>query len=120
MHRTVEQIDLVVWRLAVAGHARGAQPVEDRRCVLLDVLVGQQVEREGHRLLVTLAKQRPKALMGVSGCLCNRARCHWLLSSVILSPKWIVTAFRVGFQPFILPTGLDQPTCCSRATSGGL
>ena len=104
--RTVEQVDLVVGRLAVAGHAPGAQPVEDRRCVSLDVPVDSKSNTKGMACWPRCRNNGRRLLWECRDVCVTGQRCHWLLSSVILSPKWIVTAFRVGFQPFILPTRL--------------
>src|SRR5258708_10082572 len=43
---------------AVAGHGPVAEAFQDVRGMSLDVLVGPEVEREAHRVLVPLAEQR--------------------------------------------------------------
>jgi hypothetical protein len=59
----VEQLDLLLGPLAVTGHRALAQALEDRRGVILDLVVGRQIERPGHGLKVRRAEERLDVLL---------------------------------------------------------
>src|SRR5258708_10180379 len=62
---------------AVAGHGPVAEAFQDVRGMSLDVLVGPEVEREAHRVLVPLAEQRLD-VGGEADRLAGPGEGHWL------------------------------------------
>src|SRR6266487_1142433 len=63
LHPGAELLDLIRGPGAVAGHVAVLEPLEDRGCVLLHVLVPPQVECPLHPGPVLVAEQRPDVLL---------------------------------------------------------
>ena len=59
----LEAFQLLYRPLAVTGHLTVPQALEDRRGVLLDLVVGRQVERPSHGLVVQRTEQRLDVLL---------------------------------------------------------
>ena len=59
----LEQLELLLGPLAVTRHRTLAQALEDRRGVILHLVVGRQIERPSHGLKVRRAEQRLDVLL---------------------------------------------------------